>query len=500
MQFAKPSHLSLKRLLLVGAALLCSVLSLSAQAQYGGGGGAGGWSVTLTIDSSVGGASMIGVQSITLQSSPASETTPGTHTYEKKAVVTIHAHWNSGGYVPQPPPKVCAVKVAASGQAWGQSLVTGQPVSISGIELNDGFYDTPISFSTDSQQGATESGLHLIQMNGTGADRAKSFNLSAKMTMTNTALAQYFCQIGFSVSSDSRAVTLTRAGAHNETVDSDGTIHGDTTYSYKSTSDSGGTILDPSVPITVAFWNWQQFTADLVGDWSKKNAFPIPGSFQIRDVTYKWNPAYSEANMLWNKWSQKFGTMNFELGSWKGTPDSPNAESLIYTATDNVDGAKADATYILTKHDSVENLVDVLSGYFKDVRLGRQQIIGPRSIGYEDEISQDTGGTWSISGSLPEIAPWFPVFGITYMFQPPPNRNRKVTLLCNLQIGEFAKIYERDSMNRHTQYWRAYDAGGVLLADQSHPEILSSSFYDTRNDYAFFATGPNLSQDGDNGR
>ena len=38
LQFAKPSHLSLKRLLLVGAALLCSVLSLSAQAQYGGGG------------------------------------------------------------------------------------------------------------------------------------------------------------------------------------------------------------------------------------------------------------------------------------------------------------------------------------------------------------------------------------------------------------------------------------------------------------------------------
>ena len=180
--------------------------------------------------------------------------------------MTIHAHWNSGGYVPQPPPKVCAVKVAASGQAWGQSLVTGQPVSISGIELNDGFYDTPVSFSTDSQQGATEDGLHLIQMNGTGVDRAKSFNLSAKMTMTNTALAQYFCQIGFSASPDTRAVNISS--------DRDATYHREMKplpTAVANVSDSNGTIhadVRGENPLADII----NFSGLLTGDWSQ-NAY-----------------------------------------------------------------------------------------------------------------------------------------------------------------------------------------------------------------------------------
>ena len=248
--------------------------------------------MTLTIDSSTGGASMQGGSSVVLQSSPQREITFGTHSYENKAVVTIRAHWNSGGYgVPQPPPKVCAVKVAASGQAWGQSLVTGKTVSVSGAELNDGFYDSPVSCSTDGHVGVTESGLHLIQMNGTGADRAKSFNLSAKLTMTNTDIAQYICQIGFSVYSDSRAVSITSsrdATYHREMTplptavpnvsDENGAIHADV---------RGGMLLPDTITYSGSLaGDWTPQMSDTqAASWAWKSSIKGVGAFG-----YLWNP------------------------------------------------------------------------------------------------------------------------------------------------------------------------------------------------------------------
>ena len=318
----------------------------------------GSWSVWLTLDSASPGATLVNPQTVILQTAPGWEPLPGDHSYENKGSVTIHAHWNAG-YGSAPPPATCSVKIGTYGEAWATASLPGV-VQVTDTSIETGFSDSSIPFTSSSPwsgSGIKKKGLHLINLSG-GADRSKSYSLDAKVKMTASGLttsngAQNMAMVGFTVTPDDRSVSLSRQNAHNETVDSDGTTKGDTRFSYS--------VFYPGYPGDPPYagteWNWQQFSAALSGGWHTKTVYTgghPASSTQVPDISVQWNPAYSGATYQWNQWQQNLGTLRFDAGDWAGKPDSPNTEVLTYSVTDNVDGAKADATYVLTKHDILD--------------------------------------------------------------------------------------------------------------------------------------------------
>lgn len=387
-------------------------------------------------------------------------------------IVDVYLVWNhSAPYGMDKPPVNAVALIRATATAGKLGNVAGE------MSVSNGFND-PIEGSIST------GGSHLVQKKNTSlAERVLIGTYSLHASSPNGV-----AYIRLYAEPDTRFISFVRQNAHDETVDADGTIHGDTIYSF--------TDYYPAAGGQISFFqenkNLQMFSVTLNGEWHKKRIYINGNPFNpadVLDITFAWNPPSTHSDYYYNEWLQKFGTTNRESGSWKGTPDSPNTETLTYTVTDNADGAKADATYVLTKHDQVQNLTNIRSQYFSWNRVGTMEIFGQKKAGYENEIAQDTGGTWSISGSLPAISSWFPVFGIAYTFQPPPTINRKISLANDLNWGEYAKVYRVDSINRNTQYWRAYDAGGVLLADWGRPGVMWTSFFDTLNDYNFSAIG-----------
>ncbi len=305
----------------------------------------------MTIDPPKPEAALVNSSTLVLQPAPGATAVPGDHTYENKVSVTIHARWVTFGQG-TPAPDKCAVKVSTHGEAWASTRIPNT-IGVSDLNLNTGFYDSPVSFSLSGEyagQGIKANGLHLIQIKGSGGDRTKSFNLSAKVKMSSSGLAQNMAQIVFGVSPDSRSVLLQRGGANGETVDNDGTLHGDTTRSFSlfhspAPGDDLGT--------TAQIWNWQQFAAALSGGWSIAHD-PFGLQPDHPKVSFQWNPSFSQATLTWNQWSQRFGRQDLVDNTWKGSSGAPEPEPLTYTVTDLHDGAKADATYVLTRHDHME--------------------------------------------------------------------------------------------------------------------------------------------------
>ena len=153
---------------------------------------------------------------------------------------------------------------------------------------------------------------------------------------------------------DSREIKLSREGAHNETVDPDGTVHGDTTYSYYF-----NTILNNNI---------QFFHPGFGGLWSPNPNYTDDGTEPQYNISWKWDPQSKSSDFpdTWNSHAQYIdvGTLKaegppsaFPNYTWTGMPDAVKVVNISYTATDLglTPNATAAANYVLSVHDQYDN-------------------------------------------------------------------------------------------------------------------------------------------------
>ena len=148
---------------------------------------------------------------------------------------------------------------------------------------------------------------------------------------------------------DSRDLTILRDGAHNETIDTDGTVHGDTTFSYNTSSG----------PVQ----NVQVFHPNFAGGWSPNPNYISTGTGPLFNISWQWNPQNQTMGQTdtWQDHRQNIdiGT-SFPEGSpqqWFGPADKVKVVNISYTATDlgTTPNATAVGNYVLSIHDQYDN-------------------------------------------------------------------------------------------------------------------------------------------------
>ena len=262
-----------------------------------------------------------------------------------------------------PPARLLLLETASA--AWYGSA--GPPSGDLGV-ADDGLGDPMItSLDTNSADnpslctgGGDSSGSHLIQLDGSSGVVTLSCTLLAScpsaawMPGTDSSPGYWVwgwadCTAQFKVVPDTRAVTILRDGAHNETVGSDGTVHGDTTYSYNTGSG----------PVQ----NIQVFHPNFAGGWSPNPNYISTGTGPLDNISWQWSPQNQAAGQAdtWQDHRQNIdiGTL-FPEGSpqqWFGPADAVKAITISYTATDLNPNTSATAigTYDLRVHDQYDN-------------------------------------------------------------------------------------------------------------------------------------------------
>ena len=156
-----------------------------------------------------------------------------------------------------------------------------------------------------------------------------------------------FAELDVRTKVDTRSVSISRHGAHDEWTDGEGNKHGDSIYSAKS-----------DVVLAGDYKNFLRYDTALFGSWSTDvNGF---------DVTSTWDPqGFDQITGKDSTGAQgftNFGTPTVKQAGWRdyfatyydGSPSGKKEFTSTYTVTDNVDGAVGEGKYYLTLHDPVE--------------------------------------------------------------------------------------------------------------------------------------------------
>lgn len=311
------------------------------------------------------------------------------------------------------------------------------------------------------------SGIHLVQKNGSSGSIdvsiTQSSTLDAKDGPPTSPGDTPYCSgsiwWGCGVLVDNRGLTLHRDNAINETVDDNGTVHGDTTYSF----DEWRTGPDDSINVFF-HGNTQVFHPAFDGGWPL--FLPNPDEFD-----WKWAP--SQSDDTWDTASRLMSKGNLHLdtnSTWQTTPSSPKVFVQSYTATDKVDGATATANYVLTKHDEVEGASDDVHPVTASGPLWGSDPKGGNGLlvvwGYAAAGSvQVTKGHEESSGWYIEANPDVPLlkfaeeFGIHLNFGYAHNNstNVSVTVGCpEIPSNQYSYPIFMDTYNRHTVLFRHY--------------------------------------------
>lgn len=172
----------------------------------------------------------------------------------------------------------------------------------------------------------------------------------------------------------------------------DGTMHGDTIYSYHNYVTQNNT--DPPIVLDTGTLNWIYLSPAFIGGWhSNAQGVFLPSPWQ-------WSP--NESHDTWDQaqcsmpWAPNY-TMTDNVPNGQ---DSPKTYPIKYSATDSMDGANATANYVMTVHDPLEsNYPD----HESDIRTNWRQItINLQSSGLQDNLGGGIAITiaYSLSASF----------------------------------------------------------------------------------------------------
>ena len=159
-----------------------------------------------------------------------------------------------------------------------------------------------------------------------------------------------------------RGLTLTRKDARGETTDADGTKHGDTIYSYTSSTTAENPPMSNSLIDQVI--NVQEFHPVFSGTWTLEkstNYYGVSGSYP--SVTYNWSPNHSQDRWDVGYWAvtpEYFTTAGDSFDPYNPpndvtiSPAGSASQTITYTATDKGTQKTVSAHYVLTVHQPVE--------------------------------------------------------------------------------------------------------------------------------------------------
>ncbi len=260
--------------------------------------------------------------------------------------------------------------------------------------------------------------------------------------------------INFNVSLDPsanpRSVTLHRDGARGETQGSDGTVYGDTIYSYLDYDNNGP---DNSTRQIGDYLNWQTFYPTFYGDWHLQ-----------QDSPFSWTPTESEDTGAIGKVSMHYRSYNTFEGKPDGGPDATEQRTITYTTTDT-DGFIGTANYILTVHDPYEHWIDNNHIIHKNLRRlpfspSWTSSAGATSGQVYIEQAQTWGGSVSLDGPGDWILGTLGVsLGLDYSFS--------VNAGASANAGPFPPGYSTwalvyDEYVDYTGTLKLWDAGGFV--------------------------------------
>ena len=282
------------------------------------------------------------------------------------------------------PSKVYISETAYAGWSANPAFGGSWSNSTAGAAASDGLGDP----QTDNANGMgqTSSGIHLLQRDGTTGTIALT-PVTMGANSPPCPLPIIWCYAGASATlrtvldAKERGVTIYRDGAHDESLpDADGTVHGDTRFSYGSGSGLGA----------VTVWNTQVFHPRFTGAWT--------------DPSWQWSPqGFSPPDTL-NTHSQLIDVgsvmADYSPQQWSGKTDTAKPLTITYTATDPIDGASATAKYILTIHDQYENWRRVSS---------QGGPIDPNAKGDPGSLTQLATGDNNVPGTIALSVPATPV-------------------------------------------------------------------------------------------
>ena len=199
----------------------------------------------------------------------------------------------NGSLAVDPPPTHLSVVEACSVAVW---FDPGGPADktlknpLGGKELdlpvNAGFYkDAAVVKRYDSSSGTVE--LPSRDLEGTVEGVKPGGNPISYPSIGS--------QVGYSIWVDilNRDLFVSRANAHDEWVDANGDMNGDTTYSY----------VDYDAPIGIQYKrNLQSFIAHLSGSWTEHVVESTPGLTETQKGTnHNWSPSSDVASFQYNK-------------------------------------------------------------------------------------------------------------------------------------------------------------------------------------------------------
>lgn len=288
-----------------------------------------------------------------------------------------------------PPPTVDVLEIAGA----DSSQFLFNPTGLS-TDANDGLGDAvthPDAPSGPGGYGSDSTGKHLHHLTvPAGQDwvMLPTRSLGASLSWDTTQMTgSPGMNVNYAVQLDNRAVTIISAATNKKvpdldandnqttdangdldykavpnTPDSDGTMNGDTIYTYHSlkttvVGDTGGggtlSLLDSPVQ------NWIEFTSAYTGNWHYKQGITHSGdSVIVPDVvspdTWSWSPSESEDTWDYAKCLMPWA-INYSVAD--GVPtgkDAPTKYPISYSATDNTDNVMATANYNMMVHDPSE--------------------------------------------------------------------------------------------------------------------------------------------------
>jgi hypothetical protein len=329
-----------------------------------------------------------------------------------------------------------------------------------------------INFPWTAIKNGASDGKHLITLDGSSGTATYTRQQNAYISVWSTgASGTVSAGCSLDAAENSRYITLSRDGARGETVDPDGTVHGDTTYSYYSW-------IGDDPPIRYENINWQIFHPVFCGTWTWKYDPQIPGD--IPDVTWTWTPDCTQNTWDTGHWSMLFGQMYRSDAEWQGGPGSPIVRTMTYTAEDNGDHAIATANYILTIHEPYEknypdnvtphHVTNVRPHPYAEWNMVSPDAPGPMPLTLQVSSSYGWNVTINFGISVP-ISKWF---AFTLNFSPTFTRSYTVSNGTTIPdvppgYGTYLEIY--DVVNVHDSFVDTWDEGGYVAKEPTHWEV-----------------------------
>jgi hypothetical protein len=280
------------------------------------------------------------------------------------------------------------------------------------------------------------------------------------------------------------------------TGDADGTMHGDTIYSYHdfvTTYDSG--------PVDTDKPNWITFTPNYVGNWHYKSGTTHNGdSIVVPDVvdpdTWSWSPNESEDTWDYGKCFMPWATNFTEEDEVPTGQDASTVYNVTYSATDNTDQASATANYVMTVHDPYEkNYPDHVQHVPTKIRTAPDAAYALATYPGETlNVGVTQGDSWTVSSTFNcpiALASWVSsAIGINVQVSHQVSYASTVTLpvtgtysyqgqTLTVQPGDETYIEEFDQHARHygkVDTWSTGGYTGTQPYDYSVPDNPAGGF------------------------